>query len=316
MLKIPASQGGGGEKYGAGAKPSARSRETNVSKRKGRMRGAGAELDADPRANSGAKVIADKMDSPPDSANAAKSGSSSSQGGFLPLWLILALIALVEIILIFSMYDSWRFNTVVTAAQQAMAEKRWADGLRLWEKHLRNYPSAAPSLSLRNDMAQCRFGVGDYKGAYDDVSFVIEGTKEDSPGYPDLLALKAQCEEKLGRTQDAQDTFEKLLSIDPSNARANLFLGETFLEQGRLIEASRHFSAVPDKDFPPEMREKMRKIEEKMLADIVDHPDDNATTSSRTEDSSTTSGERNQPPGPPGANPNNASLTPLAPAMP
>ncbi len=184
---------------------------------------------------------------------------------FLPRWLIVLIFLFVEIALVIVMFDSWRYSSVEYRAKTAMEEERWADALALWQRHGRNYPSSHESKIFRFYLARCNFGLEKYEEALAHAEFALAKNKPEEPDYIPLLALKGKCLLKLGRDDEAAETFKKVLALEPSNTEINLLLGRAALEKGRILEAAPFFDAVPDADFPADLRAKMKEIETELL---------------------------------------------------
>lgn len=180
--------------------------------------------------------------------------------------LIILLILVIEAIVISTNWDKWRYRTVIANAKTAMAEGRWDDAVKYWDKHGKNYPGAIASVPFRTDRARSRMGAGDYKGAIDDYNYVIaQLTDKKKAVGSEILSDLANCQAQLGDTDKALTTYGKVLELDPNDTGANLFIGRTLLKKGRIVEAATRFQAIPVEKYPEDLKKDWQEIEEQYI---------------------------------------------------
>jgi cytochrome c-type biogenesis protein CcmH/NrfG len=162
------------------------------------------------------------------------------------------------------MFDSWRYSSVEYRAKTAMEEERWADALALWQRHGRNIP---PRTSRRFSVSISRGAILAWKNmkSAGPAEFALAKTSPKSRTIFRFSPSRANPLLKLGRDDEAAETFKKVLALEPSNTEINLLLGRAALEKGRILEAAPFFDAVPDADFPADLRAKMKEIETELL---------------------------------------------------
>lgn len=195
------------------------------------------------------------------------------QRDWMPRWAIILGFLIVLIILSASMYESWRYRTVIKRAKQAMTEERWSEALSLWARHVKNYPGAANADPLIRDRAVCYLGAGNYSQALADVNRLLAK----DPDNVELLELKAQAQSKLGQSNEARATYEKILQLSKYNAKANLFIGNLLFEEGKILDAARYLQSVPVTLFPEDMKMRWKDVEERLMREVeeavrVDQP--------------------------------------------
>jgi tetratricopeptide (TPR) repeat protein len=200
----------------------------------------------------------------PGAPEGAPAGEAHAQRDWIPRWAILLGFLIVLIILAASMYESWRYRTVIKRAKQAMVEERWSDALSLWARHVRNYPGAANAVPLIRDRAVCYLGAGNFPQALADVHTLLAK----DPDNVELLELKAQAQSKLGQANEARLTYEKILQLSKYNAKANLFIGNLLFEEGKILEAARYFQSVPVTLFPEDMKMRWNDVEERLMLEV------------------------------------------------
>lgn len=89
---------------------------------------------------------------------------------------------------------------------------------------------------LVNDLGRVYFLSGDY----DDAVKTLADSTSLKDGGPDGYLYLGQSQMELGKSQDAADTFNKLLTDYPDNTDALFFLGKALGQTGRLSQA--HYS--------------------------------------------------------------------------
>lgn len=200
----------------------------------------------------------------PGAPGAVPAQEAHAQRDWMPRWAIILGFLIVLVILAASMYESWRYRTVIKRAKQAMVEERWTDALSLWARHVNNYPGAANAVPLIRDRAVCYLGAGNYSQALTDVNTLLAK----DPDNVELLELKAQAQSKLGLAGEARSTYEKILTLSRYNAQANLFVGNLLFEEGKILEAARYFQSVPVTLFPEDMKLRWKDVEERLMREV------------------------------------------------
>ncbi len=188
----------------------------------------------------------------------------------VPLWAVIALFLVVEIALILVVYGygNYRYRTVIRSARLAMAENRWQDALQYWAQHVNNYPGAESAIPFRRDRARCYIGLGNYQAALQDLQFILSRQEQGKKDLEVLVDL-AECQAKLARTDDARKTYETVLSIEPGNADAHLFLGRQLLDKGQILEAAIHLQAVPVEKYPEDLKARWVPYEERFAREAA-----------------------------------------------
>ena len=72
---------------------------------------------------------------------------------------------------------------------------------------------------------------------YGDALEVLEKLNREEPGNADVLNMLGFANRKLGRIGTAFDYYHKALAIEPRHLGANEYLGELYLETGKLEKA-------------------------------------------------------------------------------
>ena len=90
----------------------------------------------------------------------------------------------------------------------------------------------------------------------------------------------------MKNNKGARDAYRKILDASPFNAKANLFIGEQFFQEGKYAEAARYFQSVPAKDFPDEIKKEWGKIEQRLIqqAEALAQADVPSTTTKAVKD--------------------------------
>jgi tetratricopeptide (TPR) repeat protein len=83
----------------------------------------------------------------------------------------------------------------------------------------------------------------DYQRAIEPLEFLTQKSP-DTINYWNQLAT---CYNKLGRLQDAEAVYQKLLKLDPNNKDFYFNLGLIYKEQGKLSKARQYFETANDK---------------------------------------------------------------------
>ena len=72
---------------------------------------------------------------------------------------------------------------------------------------------------------------------YADALPVLEELNREESGNPDVLNMLGFAHRKLGRTEAAFDHYREALAVEPRHLGANEYLGELYLEMGKLEKA-------------------------------------------------------------------------------
>ena len=73
--------------------------------------------------------------------------------------------------------------------------------------------------------------------AYEDAIRVLRNLNKKEPENADVLNMLGFSQRKLGRTESALDYYQQALAIEPLHLGANEYLGELYLETGKLGKA-------------------------------------------------------------------------------
>jgi tetratricopeptide (TPR) repeat protein len=124
-------------------------------------------------------------------------------------------------------------ETLYLTAQAYSNEGNIVDALELLVKAHRLAPRNTDVIFLmaRLSMKQSFFE--------DAIPLLEEGLKVD-PARPNLLAALGECHFMMGKVNEAKDTFQRLLQVDPS-ARSYAFMGLCYRHMGRFDEAEKYF---------------------------------------------------------------------------
>ena len=79
---------------------------------------------------------------------------------------------------------------------------------------------------------------------YEDAIRVLRKLNKKEPRNPDVLNMLGFSQRKLGRTESALDYYQQALAIEPLHLGANEYLGELYLETGKLGKAQERLAEL------------------------------------------------------------------------
>ena len=79
---------------------------------------------------------------------------------------------------------------------------------------------------------------------YEDAIRVLRKLNKKDPRNPDVLNMLGFSQRKLGRTESALDYYQQALAIEPLHLGANEYLGELYLETGKLGKAQERLAEL------------------------------------------------------------------------
>ena len=79
---------------------------------------------------------------------------------------------------------------------------------------------------------------------YEDALQVLEKLNREESGNADVLNMLGFAHRKLGRVETAFDYYREALAIEPRHLGANEYLGELYLETGKLEKAEERLAEL------------------------------------------------------------------------
>ena len=81
-------------------------------------------------------------------------------------------------------------------------------------------------------------------GDYEDALRILEDLNRAESGNADVLNMLGYAHRKLGRMEAAFDHYRQALAIEPRHLGANEYLGELYLETGKLEKAEERLAEL------------------------------------------------------------------------
>ena len=122
--------------------------------------------------------------------------------------------------------------------------------------------------TLRNHMHASIRDFGDSKARFEDAIDSLRRLASAIGPHPDVLNYLGYAYRRLERYEQAETYYEQALTIDPLHRGANEYLGEMYVELGRLDEARARL-AVLDEACPfacAEYEDLERVLEQRVVA--------------------------------------------------
>ena len=115
--------------------------------------------------------------------------------------------------------------------------KQYAEGTSKWKKCIKKY-----SAELKDDDLYWAASVlaveEDYQGALDVLS------EAHNANDPRILSLTGYATRKLGRVEEGLAFYHKALALDPNLVETREYLGEGYLQLGKLADARRELEEI------------------------------------------------------------------------
>lgn len=99
-------------------------------------------------------------------------------------------------------------------------------------------PASPPAATL--DAAKAKTDAGDFRGAIPILTTLVQR----EPNNADALNLMGYSLRKTGQTDLALQYYNKALSLNPRHLGANEYLGELYVEQGRIDKAKERLTVL------------------------------------------------------------------------
>lgn len=109
--------------------------------------------------------------------------------------------------------------------------------------------SALAHADAVTDNAKALLDKGDAKAAYALLE-PLEGERAGNPDYDFLLGLAAL---EIGKNTNAVFALERVLAVDPNNARARAEIARAYAALGETQTAKKEFESVKQQGVPPEV---------------------------------------------------------------
>ena len=135
------------------------------------------------------------------------------------------------------MHRSFRLSLLAVALAFAANAAR-ADSTREYEP-AKPATQAAPAV-MTLDAAQKKVDASDYRGAIPILTAVVQT----DPNNADALNLMGYSLRKTGQPDLALQYYNKALALNPKHLGANEYLGELYVEQGRMDKAKERLAVL------------------------------------------------------------------------